>query len=138
MLVSTPIMQHHGIFKEKISSSSKRFKIGTAERKISVVVTYYVIMTDISLVSFSLAPRNDSLIIERVGKHFLCELTHPSEPCPRTFEELQYPYLTVMSFVLLSLFPFTILIFMINFRELVVKIKKYTSSIQSMMTSSSA
>ena len=47
-------MQHHGLFREK---SKQPFKIGTAERKILIIFSYYVLLATIAFTAFTVATR---------------------------------------------------------------------------------
>lgn len=116
-------VQHHGLIKEK--SSKNQLKISKAERKILIVFCYYVVLSVLSLVSFTISTRNDVIIVQQIEEYFICELNHPSEPCPRTFEDLQYLYLSAVAFVLLSIFPLIFLIVMVNFQELKEKFSSH-------------
>lgn len=107
-----------------MSNVQSQFKISTAERKILIVFCYYVLTTVISLVALTLATRTGEIVIQHITEYFVCELDHPSKPCSRKFEEFLYPYLTATSFVLMGFFPFMILIFLTNFREMKERVVK--------------
>ena len=103
--------------------SKHPFKIGAAERKILIIFCYYVLLGVIALTSFTVATRNGTLFANAVADYWRCEIAgvDPENSCDRlrdSFEELTYPGLTSISYILLGIFPAVNLIFAVNIKEL--------------------
>ena len=96
-------------------------KIGTAEKKLLVIIIYYVILAVLALTTFTIFSSTLQLFVKRLFEYFICEQPgpSPSESCDRSgFEDLTNPIPANMSFLLLALNPWLNLIFTINISEL--------------------
>ena len=105
----------------KASASRADSKLKTVERKILVILCYYVLLGAIALTSYTLSTRNVEEFIKGVSHYFLCESPgmDPDSPCDRSgFENFSYPILTLFGYILLGLFPAVNLIFAVDIREL--------------------
>lgn len=104
------------------SKKKKRFfNIGSGEKKIMIVLVYYSMLVEFALMAFSLATRNVNQFRTAVTLHFLCESRghNPANPCDRTqLEELKYPGVNLIAYVMLVLFPAISFTYVINFRKL--------------------
>ena len=110
------LSQQHGFF-----SQNKAIKIGTAEKKILMALSYYVLVTVFSLMSFTLTTRNSGPFVMQLQAYFACEGRgrDPDNPCDRNnFQQLAYPGVATTSNVLLGLFPAVNLLYVLNIREL--------------------
>lgn len=115
------VLQQHGLFRMRQSTKSNPLKIGAAERKILIVFCYYVLVAVISLVAFTIATRHSKPVSKQILKHFQCESNgyNPNEPCDRgVFEDITYPELYAMSYILLGVFPLVNLTYAVNFGEI--------------------
>ena len=102
--------------------------IGSAERKLLIILCYYVLLVVISLTGFTVSLRSSGLYISALLQYMHCEATgvDPENPCNRApFEEQTYPALTTLAYVLLWIFPAVNLIFAINISELKEKFKTW-------------
>ena len=92
-----------------------------AERKILIVLCYYVVVASFSLTQYTVVIRNLDAFNMQLEKYFICELNghDPSNPCDRNrFRQLSNPGLTALTFILLGLFPLFNLIYALNYEEL--------------------
>ena len=95
--------------------------IGSAERKLLIILCYYVLLVVISLTGFTVSLRSSGLYIGALLEYMQCEATgvDPENPCSRaSFEEQTYPGLSTLAYVLLWIFPAVNLIFAVNISEL--------------------
>ena len=102
--------------------------IGSAERKLLIILCYYVLLVVISLTGFTVSLRSSGLYIGALLEYMQCEATgvDPENPCNRaSFEEQTYPGLTTLAYVLLWIFPAVNLIFAVNISELKEKFKTW-------------
>lgn len=121
-------MQQQGLTSVKMKRSENPFKISTAERKILIVLCYYVFVAVFSLIAFTIATRNNTAQTRELTKYFLCEQSNPSTPCDRgSYERLAYPEITTISYVLLGLFPVVNLVYVTNFKEVIHTFKNCSS-----------
>ncbi|MCG8620619.1 MAG: hypothetical protein MJE68_01290 [Proteobacteria bacterium] len=93
-----------------------------AERKILIVLCYYVVFASFSLTQYTVVIRNLDAFDMQLEKYFFCELNgHDlSNPCDRNkFRQLSNPGLTALTYILLELFPlFNLIIYALNYEEL--------------------
>ena len=121
-------LQQHGLFTMKVSKHP--FKIGTAERKILIILCYYVLLGVIALTAFTIFTRNSTQFSDAIAEYWLCESTgvNPENSCDRlreSFQQLSYPGLSAVSYVLLGIFPAVNLIFAVNVKEIKQKFKTW-------------
>ena len=113
------IIQQYGLLKAK--ETKDVFKIGTAERKILISFSYYVLFTVVALTAFTIATRNSESLAEQLSHYFACEGkgNDPNNPCDRnTFLQLTIPLLSVIGFILVFLLPAVNLVYVLNIKEL--------------------
>ena len=106
---------------KKTSTSRADPKMKTVERKILVILCYYILLGAIALTSYTFSTRSVDEFTKGVSRYFLCESPgmDPDNPCDRSgFENLSYPILTLFGYILLGLFPAVNLIFAVDIREL--------------------
>ena len=73
------------------------------------------------LTTFTITTRNSELFVEELLNYFACEGrgNDPSNPCDRnTFRQLTYPWLTVVSYMLIYMIPVVNLVYVLNIKEL--------------------
>ena len=104
----------------KSHENSNPFKFGTAEKKILIVTCYCIVLSTVALTAFTLSTRDTPAFVRNIGLYFLCEQRghDPENPCSRDYIKNSDSVLTMLSYVLLSLFPVVSLIYAINIREL--------------------
>ena len=113
-----------------------------AERKILIVLCYYVVVASVSLTQYTVVVRNLDAFETQLEEYFICELSgyDPNNPCDRNkFRQLSSPGVTATTFVLLGLFPLFNLIYALNYEELMKRCRACFSSkkLSSKMTMSS-
>ena len=109
------------MFRARSRKTKHAFGLGAAERKILIVLCYYVVVASFSLTQYTVVIRNLDAFDTQLDKYFVCELSghDPSNPCDRSrFRLLSNPGLTAMTFILLGLFPLFNLIYALNYEEL--------------------
>ena len=130
----TSFLQQNGLFKAKQAKSP--YKIGTAEKKLLVIIFYYVLLAVLALTTFTISTRNAITIIKEILLYFICERDgiNPSQPCDRSrFEGFNNPVPGTLSFILLGLFPCVNLIFTVNVKELREKIEPCVTCVKRKM-----
>ena len=121
-------MQQHGLFKTK--SSQHPFKISIAERKVLIVLCYFVLLVVVSLTALAVTIRNSGKFATTLVEYWQCEATgvDPGKQSDRLyalFEELGPPALIGISNLLYLILPLVNLIFVINVTELKQKFKTW-------------
>ena len=117
------------MFKEK--KSKNIFKIGSSERKILLIICYYIISTVINLTAFADFSHKSDLFQERLAKYFACEqFGHdPSNPCDRQpFEETLSSALIILSYGFHGTLPLLNLVFAVNINDLKGKCFRFRNS----------
>ena len=100
------------------------YKLGTAERKILIVSVYYIFLSVLALLTYSQATRDTEPFISELLSYFECERrgVNQNMPCDTSgFERFNSSFaiiLSVISFILIGLYPVLNLIFVIDFQEL--------------------
>ena len=94
--------------------------VGTAEKKLMLVLCYYMILTALAVVTITVILRNGEAMLDAIENYFLCELhgVNPSSPCRRDFEQYNSPGLLALTLSIIALYPLYVLIFVVNIREL--------------------
>ena len=95
--------------------------MGPAEKKILIIFCYYVLLSVIAIIAFTLATRNVERFSSEIAKYFVCETDghDSSQPCNRDiFENLTFPGITTISYVLLGISPAVNLLFAANIQEI--------------------
>jgi len=111
----------------KEKEKSNKFQLGAAEKKLLVVLCYYVVLASVVLTSFTLSTKSLSSYFKKLQTYFLCEQhgLDPSSPCSRVFAGQSYPFLATASFILLGLFPVIYMIYAANLGELKEIVRKW-------------
>ena len=97
------------------------FKIGSSERKLLIILCYYITAAVIGLSSYSDFSRKSGLFEEKLNEYFKCEqLGHdPSNPCDRTtFETLSSTRIAIVTSVIVGIQPAVNLLFAVNVEEI--------------------
>lgn len=102
--------------------------IGTAERKILIVFCYNVMLVMLAMTSYTIGSRNEEVVMAAIKEYWQCEAIgiDPDRPCINlraSFEELTYPGLYVLGYLIFGLFPAVNLIFVVNIKELKKKLE---------------
>ena len=124
ILIECDVQQHS---KLKVKDSKHIFKFGTAEKKLLIVLSYYIVLSSVALISFTLATRNVENLISGIQEYFFCEQGgfDPEDHCTRDYRKYSYPSLSTISYALLGLFPVVNLIYVINLKELKAALHKW-------------
>ena len=105
----------------KADQDGNPLKLGTAEKKLLVIIVYYVLLAVLALTTFTIFSQTLPLFMKHLFDYFVCERNGSSEsdPCDQgTFQNLTNPIPANMSFVLLAVNPWLNLVFALNIREL--------------------
>ena len=99
-----------------------------AERKVLIILCYYVLVVVIALIAFSATTRNDVEFAAAVADYWRRELTgvDPENPCDElrlSLERLLVPVLTSCTYILAGISPAVNLVFVVNISELKQKFK---------------
>ena len=100
---------------------SAKVGLSTPERKILIILTYYVVLSVFSLTAFTINSINATNFISSLFRYFACEESgYNSEmPCDRSqFTQFGYPGITAVAGILFSLFPVVNLVYVVNITEL--------------------
>ena len=120
--------------------SKHSFQIGTAQRKLLIILCYYVLLAMVALTGVSIPLRNAEQLTNVLTEYWQCEAAgiDPENPCNRaSVEQQSNPALITISYVLLWIFPAVNLIFAINIREIRQKFKTWSSKTATPTDSSS-
>ncbi len=105
----------------KADQDGNPLKLGTAEKKLLVIIVYYVLLAVLALTTFTIFSQTLPLFMKNLFDYFVCERngSSESEPCDQGgFQDLTNPIPANMSFVLLAVNPWLNLVFALNIREL--------------------
>ena len=95
--------------------------IGAAERKILIVFLYYITLGVFALTAFTLSTKKlDENIVETLD-YFECQKNGHNNTC--SYDPQQYPTVTLISYLLLGLFPAINLVFAVNIQEVKALVK---------------
>jgi hypothetical protein len=116
----SPFLQNHAYsIRRAIQHKKGCFKIGAGEKKILIVLLYYVLLVEFSLMAFTLATTRIQQFRTAVKLNFFCESPgfNPDAPCDRTLiDDLKFPEVNLLAYMLLELFPVINFIYVIKFR----------------------
>ena len=117
-------LQQHGLLRVKMSKHP--LQISTSERKILIVLCYYILLSVVALTGVTIPLRNSELLANALTEYWQCETAGVDSLCNRlraSFEEQTNPGIITVSYVLLWIFPAVNLIFAVNISELKQKFK---------------
>ena len=94
--------------------------LNTAEKKILAVFIMYIIFGVHTQVEVAIDLANADKFVEALTTYFICELSgHVPGKCDRSeFEQYKHPYASVISNILLGLFPISILNYVLKFEKI--------------------
>ena len=119
-------LQQHGLL--RVKKSKHPLQISTSERKILIVLCYYILLSVVALTGVTIPLRNAQLLTVALIEYWQCEAAGVDPLCnrPRTsFEEQTNPGIITVSYMLLWIFPAVNLIFAVNVSELKQKFKTW-------------
>ena len=93
----------------------------TAERKIFIILCYYIVLASVALASFSIYSSSGSMFIEEVVKYFICEAGGSGKTCDserKRYESFFNPGPSMVTFLLLGALPVVNLTYMLNLNGL--------------------
>ena len=128
--------QHHGLFKAKESRNPISF--GTAEKKLLIILFYYLVLEVLGFLIFSLTQKSVDLLQEELQSYFVCESRghNPDNPCDRSqFERLGYPTIAILSISIVLLAPVANFVFVVNIQLLKEKLTAFKTIVQTQFTS---
>ena len=119
LCISFTPWQQYGLFQAAVKQSNSPLQISTAERKVLIVLLYYIAFSACALTSFTLAARDAPKLREELQNYFLCEaLPDPTQPCTKSYRLHYLPFTVSISNIFVGLFPVVNLIFAIDLNEL--------------------
>ena len=125
--------------KLKAGEAKHIFKLGTAEKKLLIVFSYYILLSSIALTSFTLTMRNAENLARGIQVYFFCQQGgfDPEDQCTRDYMKYSRPFLTTMAYALLGLFPVVNLIYAINLKDLKAALHKWLPKLKKKTSHSS-
>ena len=106
--------------------------MGTAERKILIVFLYYITLGVFALTAFTLATKHLDQNSIATFEYFECQKNGRDETC--SYDAQQYPYISLISFLLFGLFPAINLVYAVNVQELKALTKKLKAGLLKKMS----
>ena len=105
-------------------------RVGVAERKILIALTYYVILVVLALTSYTLASRNVKNFYQQLFGHFSCKVGGHSDlempACDRNqFRQHRNPVIDTFSGALYYMVPVVNLIYAVDISALRSKFRMY-------------
>ena len=101
--------------------------IGTAERKILIVLLYYITLGVFTFTSFTLFTKHIDQNAIATIEYFECEKSGRNNTC--SYDVQQTPYVSFITFLLIGLFPGINLVFAVNVQELKAFVKKLNTTV---------
>ena len=94
-------------------------KLYSAEVKLVIISCYYVVFSVFIVTTFTITHvRNDMQFVSDITDYFVCESTGAGNECDRSFAQLSGEIFTVLTFIILGLYPIANLAYVVNIREL--------------------
>ena len=121
-------LQHGNNFKQVYVPGTSRIMLSTAEKKLLILLCYYIAVVLLSLVAWTIEIRNRYRLSAALVGYFECEANgiQSGVSCNRgEFEQYSITELFAIGYILLSSLPAVNLIFAINFTNLKLKCQKY-------------
>ena len=112
------LLQIQGVFRRK---EKGKVVVSTAEKKLLIVLCYYILFGIVSMVFSSLTSSNISRqLFEAIVNHFTCEaLGYTPGKCDRgLFQQYSITWLFSLTLVLLALIPVVSLLFVLNTEDI--------------------
>ena len=94
--------------------------LGKAEKKVLIVITYFVLLATLAVASFSHYAVVKIAYEDAISQYFTCERLQPGncEAYRNEAEKYQVPGFPGIAYVLFSLFPVVNLVYVFNHKEL--------------------
>ena len=93
----------------------------TAERKLFLILCYYVVLASVALAGFSIATSTGEVYVQNVIKYFACEAGGIKQICDsqrKEFESFMNPGVNMVAYILLGALPSVYLAYIVNFNKL--------------------
>ena len=104
----------------------KMLKLHSGEVKVLVISCYYAILALVFAATITLHKIQDlEQFISDITNYFLCEATGTLRECDKPSVDLYRRGVSLVSFILIGLYPIVNLIYVLNIQELKQKISKY-------------
>ena len=124
-------LQHQGLFRSNLRKTP--INIGTAERKILLVLLYYISLGAVASTAFTLATKYQNYNITETLNYFDCQKSGFNNTCKLSIK--QFPTVTVGAYVLLGLLPSINLVYALNVKEIKCAIKGVYSRVRNRINS---
>ena len=97
----------------------KLVKLHSPELKVLTISCYYVLFAVFIMTTFTITNvQNQMQFISDITEYFACEATGTGKECDRPFAQLSGEIFTVLSLILIGLFPIVNLAYVVNIQEL--------------------
>lgn len=94
-------------------------EIAFPELKVLIISCYYVIFAVFIVTTFTIThAQMEAQLLRDIGSYFACEATGTSSECERSFAELGGEIFSILSLILIGLFPIVNLAYVLNIQEL--------------------
>ena len=93
----------------------------TPERKILIVLIYYMVLLVTALTALTLLTRDSQQFSTQLLGYFACEAFghNPEMPCdPNTFRQYAHPEISAVALIFVAQFPTINLVYVVNIKEL--------------------
>ena len=93
----------------------------TAERKIFVILCYYVVLASVALATLSINTSTGEVYVRNIIKYFACEAGGIKQICDsqrKEFESFIHPGVTMVPYILLGALPSVYCTYIVNFNKL--------------------
>ena len=99
-----------------MATFKKQITLSKAEKKLMILLVYYLVFTVVLEVYFLVALKNGDKLEKAAGEFFACEAGghNPASPCPKDYEKHTHPWLQMVLHIVLSLVPAISLVFIVN------------------------
>ena len=110
----------------------------SGEVKVLLISCYYATFAVFIVTTFTITNvQQHEQFISDITDYFMCEATGTVKECDLSFVDQTGDIFTILSIILIGLFPIVNLIYVLNIRELKQKITKYFSKSKRQITRSS-
>ena len=104
----------------------KLFKLRSGEAKVLIISCYFTVFAVFIITTFTLHKlQNLEQLIGDITNYFACEATGTLRDCDKPSVELHRRIVSIVTFILIGLFPIVSLVYVLNISELKQKLLKH-------------
>lgn len=113
-------------------------RLHSGEVKVLIISCYFTVFSVFIVTTFTLHKlQNLEQLLNDITNYFVCEATGTLRDCDKPSVELHRRIVSIVTFVLIGLFPIVNMVYVLNIRELKQKISKCFPKSKRQITSSS-